>query len=76
MTLAHLFLIHRYKIDSVHFVTPTEDNQRQTERMRARGIYASVNNEIGEIIVADVVKAKVQELCGKDRTALQLLINE
>jgi isocitrate lyase len=76
MTLAHLFLIHRYKLDSVHFVTPTEDNQRQTERMRARGIYASVNNEIGEIIVADVVKAKVQELCGKDRTALDLLINE
>ena len=76
MTLSHLFLIHRYKIDSVHFVTPTEDNQKQTERMRARGIYASVNNEIGEIIVADVVKAKVQALCAKDRSALELLINE
>jgi hypothetical protein len=44
--------------------------------MRARGIYASVNNEIGEIIVCDVVKAKVQQLCGKDRSALELMINE
>ena len=76
MTLAHLFLLHRYKVDSVHFVTPTDDNQRQTERMRARGIYASVNIEIGEIIVADVVKTKVLELCGKDRSKLELMINE
>jgi isocitrate lyase len=31
MTLLQLFLIHRYKIDSVHYVTPTDDNQHQTE---------------------------------------------
>jgi isocitrate lyase len=24
MTLAHLYLLHRYKVDSVHYVTPTE----------------------------------------------------
>ena len=29
MTLIHLFLIHRYKADSVHYVSPTEDNQYQ-----------------------------------------------
>jgi len=27
MTLVHLFLIHRYKASSVHYVTPNEDNQ-------------------------------------------------
>src|SRR5580692_7255786 len=32
MTLAQLFLIHRYKADSLHYLTPTEDNQLQTER--------------------------------------------
>ena len=37
MTLTHLFLIHRYKVDSVHYVTPTEDNQHQTEKMKAHG---------------------------------------
>ena len=30
MTLIHLFLVHRYKADSVHYVSPTEDNQYQT----------------------------------------------
>ena len=36
MTLVQLFLFHRYKVDSVHYVTPTEDNQRQAEGMRRR----------------------------------------
>ena len=43
MTLTQLFLIHRYRIDSVHFLTPTEDNHRQTERMKERGIFTAVN---------------------------------
>ena len=32
MTLVHLFLIHRYKVGSVHYLTPTEDNQRQAQK--------------------------------------------
>src|SRR6516162_2599697 len=32
MTLNHLFLIHRYKIWSVHYVSPTEDNRYQARR--------------------------------------------
>ena len=34
MTLLHLFLIHRYKAHSVHYLTPTEDNHRQTASMQ------------------------------------------
>ncbi len=30
-TLLHLFLIHRYKAASIHYLTPTEDNLRQSE---------------------------------------------
>lgn len=74
MTLAQLFLVHRYKVDSMHYVTPTEDNLKQCERMQVRGIFKSVQTEIGEIIVADVVKERVKELTGTDRTALQALI--
>ena len=37
MTLIHLFLVHRYKADSVHYVTPTEDNQYQAAKMKAHG---------------------------------------
>ncbi|MDF2693813.1 MAG: isocitrate lyase [Labilithrix sp.] len=76
MTLSQLFLIHRYKIDSVHYLTPTEDNHRQTEGMQKRGIYGSVNTEVGQIIVADVDKDRVKQLLESDRAALTALITE
>ena len=34
MTLVHIFLIHRYKSVSVHYVSPTDDNEKQTARIR------------------------------------------
>lgn len=66
MTLAHLFLIHRYKADAVHFIAPSADNQLQTEAMKARGIFSSVATEVGAIIVADVNKAGVNALLQPD----------
>jgi len=76
MTLAQLFLIHRYNASSVHYVTPTEDNQVQTQRMKAIGIFSSVNTEIGQIIVADVSKEGVAELLKPDRAALVEMIQK
>lgn len=76
MTLAQLFLIHRYKIDSVHYLTPTDDNHRQTDGMKKRGIFSSVNDEVGEIIVADVNKERIEELVAADRAALTALVAE
>ena len=73
MTLAQLFLIHRYKADSVHYVTPTDDNRRQTEGMKANGLFETVAQEVG-IIVADVHQARVHELLSTDRKALEALI--
>ena len=74
MTIMQVFLLHRYKIDVVHFVTPTDDNRRQAEGMQSHRIFSSVNMEIGEIIVADVDKARVKELTGPERAALDALI--
>ena len=74
MTLVQLFLAFRYRADAVHYVTPTDDNLKQCEAMKARGIFKFVQTEIGEIIVADVVKTRVKELAGPDRTALEALI--
>ncbi len=74
MTFAQLFLIHRYRIDSVHYLTPTEDNKRQTERMMAHGLFSEVNEQVGEIIVADVNKERVRQLLEADRMALGALI--
>ncbi|GBD38737.1 Isocitrate lyase 2 [bacterium HR37] len=76
MTLMHLFLIHRYKIFSVHYVTPTEDNEKQARGMKNMGIYSEVNIEIGHIIVADVNSEKVKELLNPDQVELRKLITK
>lgn len=76
MTLLHLFLIHRYKCVAVHYVSPTDDNQHQAAGMKALGIYSEVNNEVGEIIVADVDTAGVSRLLEADRKALTDLIQK
>jgi isocitrate lyase len=76
MTIVHLWLIHRYKADSVHYVTPTEDNQYQTAKMKSHGIYAEVNTEVGQIIVADVDRRRIEQLLAADREALMKLIRK
>ncbi len=76
MTLIHLFLIHRYRVDSVHYVSPSEDNQYQTSKMKAHGIFTEVNTEVGQIIVADVNAARIAELLKPDRAALGQLISK
>ncbi|MCB1286442.1 MAG: isocitrate lyase ICL2 [Mycobacterium sp.] len=76
MTLIHLWLVHRFKADAVYYVTPTEDNKYQTEKMKAHGIFSGVNKDVGEIIVADVNQARIAELLDPDRVALQKLIRK
>jgi isocitrate lyase len=76
MTLVHLFLVHRFKADSVHYVTPTEDNQYQVEKMRSHGIFREVNTEVGQIIVADVDHQRVSDLLAPDQEALGRLIRK
>lgn len=73
-TLLHLFLIHRYKTDFVHYVSPTEDNLMQTKGMMRLGIYESVNTEVGHIIVTKVNVEYVKELLSPDRRELKKLI--
>jgi isocitrate lyase len=74
MTLLHLFLIHRYRAAAVHYLTPTDDNHRQAERMRELGIFETVSDEVGDIIVAEVNEAFVRELVGAESPAFERLI--
>ncbi len=76
MTLLQLFLLHRYRAASVHYVTPTEDNRIQCERLQARGLFESVSDEVGEIIVAEVARRRVSELAADDGEARRTLIAE
>ena len=76
MTLSQLFLIHRYNASSVHYVTPTEDNQFQAQKMKSLGIFSNVSTEIGQIIVANVCKERVAGLITPDRVLLLELISK
>ncbi|WP_431231804.1 isocitrate lyase ICL2 [Mycolicibacterium psychrotolerans] len=74
MTLIHLWMVHRFKADAVYYVTPTEDNIYQADKMKAHGIFSDVHKDVGEIIVADVNQERIAELLEPDRVALKRLI--
>jgi isocitrate lyase len=74
MTLNHLFLIHRYKIWAVHYVSPTDDNRYQAQKMKTHGLFSDVHDEVGHIIVADVSAEGVKALLAPDRDRLNALI--
>ncbi|MCL4822263.1 MAG: isocitrate lyase ICL2 [Vicinamibacteria bacterium] len=76
MSLVHLFLIHRYKAASVHYVTPTEDNHYQAQKMKDHGLYAEIHDEVGQIIVANVDGASVKELLAAGSRRLDDLIHQ
>jgi isocitrate lyase len=75
MTLIHLFLVHRYKVSSVHYVSPTDDNRYQTQKMKTHGLFSDVHDEVGDIIVADVSPENVKVLLAPDRKRLEDLIH-
>jgi isocitrate lyase len=76
MTLIHLWLIDRFKADAVYYVTPTEDNVYQTEKMKSHGIFRDVHQDVGEIVVADVNHQRIDELLAADGEALGRLIRK
>ena len=76
MTLAHLFLLHRYKAGLVHYLSPTEDNEHQALKMQRLGIFGNVNTEAGLIIVASVNAGRIGELLNPDRVVLRKLITK
>ena len=74
MTLIHLFLVHRYKIWAVHYVSPTDDNRYQAQKMNTHGLFSDVHDEVGHVIVADVSAEGVKALLAPDRDRLTALI--
>jgi isocitrate lyase len=75
-TLAQLFLIHRYEAESVHYVTPTEDNEGQCQGMKRIGLFSEVNTEVGDVIVATVDTKFVGKLVKPDSEKLTQLIDK
>ena len=75
MTLIHLFLVHRYKAWAVHYVSPTDDNRYQAQKMKAHGLFSDVHDEVGHVIVADVNADGIRALLAADRNRLNALID-
>ena len=73
MALMHLYLIRRYNAVSIQYLTPTEDNYRQAVGMKELGFFASVSDEVGEIIVADVDEAVVTKLVSEEDALHELI---
>ena len=76
MTLVHLFLIHRYKATRVHYVNPTEDNIYQTNKMKHHGLFSTIGQDLGHIIVASVNHNRIEELLNPDKNALTKLVKK
>jgi isocitrate lyase len=67
MTAAQLFLVHRYKAESLHYLTPSEDNEAQARGMKKLGVFSNVKADTGMIILAEVDAARVAELVAADK---------
>ena len=76
MTLVHLFLIHRYRAQRIHYVNPTEDNLYQTNKMKYHGLFSDVGEDLGHIVVATVNQKRIEELLNEDKVALTKLIDK
>ncbi|MDO5737505.1 MAG: isocitrate lyase/phosphoenolpyruvate mutase family protein [Propionibacteriaceae bacterium] len=76
MSLMHLYLIRRYKASTVHYLSPTEDNNQQTRSMAEQGLFSDVNTEVGQIIVAKVDEAKVATLTDDSTGAMDTFIRK
>jgi isocitrate lyase len=62
MTLMHFFLLHRYKTDRVHYVTPTNDNRLSVQRMIQNGVFRAARTDDPNIISIEVDTARGQKI--------------
>src|SRR5262249_11856369 len=74
MTLNLRILVHRYNIWAVHYVSPTDDNRYQSQKMKTHGLFSDVHDEVGHITVADISAEGVKALLAPDRDRLNALI--
>jgi isocitrate lyase len=76
MTLGYLFLLYRYKAGLLHYLSPTKDNWHQAEKMARLGLFTTVNDEAGLVLVATVNTTRVAELVNPDQVLLKKLITK
>jgi isocitrate lyase len=68
MTLMHFFLLHRYKTDLVHYVTPTDDNRLSVQRMIHNGVFRETRTDDPNMIALEVDTARAQRIFSSDES--------
>jgi isocitrate lyase len=76
MTLMHFFLLHRYKTDLVHYVTPTDDNRLSVSRMIQNGVFRQARTDDPNIIAIGVDTARAQKIFANDESLRRFISNE
>jgi isocitrate lyase len=76
MTLMHFFLLHRYKTDLVHYVTPTDDNRLSVSRMIQNGVFREARTDDPNIIAIGVDTARAQKIFANDESLKRFITNE
>ncbi|HWP58594.1 MAG TPA: isocitrate lyase/phosphoenolpyruvate mutase family protein [Candidatus Acidoferrales bacterium] len=73
MTLMHFFLLHRYKTDLVHYVTPTDDNRLSVQRMIDYGVFRQSRTDDPNIIALEVNTARAQKIFASDASVRRFI---
>ena len=68
MSLMHFFLLHRYKTDLVHYVTPSADNRLSVQRMIHNGVFRAARTDDPHIIAIEVDTAQAQRIFANDES--------
>ena len=76
MTLMHFFLLHRYKTDLVHYVTPTDDNRLSIHRMIQNGVFRSSRTDDPNIIAIEVDTSRGQKIFATDESIRRFIIRQ
>ncbi|MBI4529833.1 MAG: isocitrate lyase/phosphoenolpyruvate mutase family protein [Deltaproteobacteria bacterium] len=62
MTLMHFFLLHRYRTDVIHYVSPTEDNRTSVKRMMHYGVFREARTDDPNVIALEVNTSRAQKI--------------
>ena len=68
MSLMHFWLLHRYKTDIVHYLTPTNDNRVSVQRMILNGVFHWARTDDPNIIAIEVETARAQKIFANDES--------
>ena len=76
MTLMHFFLLHRYKTDLVHYLTPTDDNRLSVQRMVQNGVFRAARTDDPNIIAIEVDTARGQKIFANEESIRKFIARQ